>query len=60
MDVQQNRVRFEFMKSTLIIFYVFSLIAVIFGIINFSLELEEVYSKKTKHWTPQKINSMST
>jgi hypothetical protein len=60
MDVQQNIVRFKFVKSTLIIFYVFSLIAVIFGIISFSLELEEVGSKKVdERWTSQKINSMS-
>jgi hypothetical protein len=60
MDVQQNRDRFKFIKATLIIFYVFTLIAVIFGIIEFSLELKEVRSKKTdERWTPQKINSMS-
>jgi hypothetical protein len=60
MDVQQNIVHFKFVKSTLIIFYVFSLIAVIFGIIEFSLELKEVRSKKTdERWTPQNINSMS-
>ncbi len=60
MDVQQNIVHFKFVKSTLIIFYVFSLIAVIFGIISFSLELEEVGSKKVdERWTSQKINSMS-
>jgi hypothetical protein len=60
MDVQQNIVHFKFVKSTLIIFYVFSLIAVIFGIIEFSLELKGVRSKKTdERWTPQNINSMS-